>query len=614
LFYPRPAGNPEAGEKAMPTVFNTDSDSPIGNFVVSNTTAIVSATYTNVNSNTSDLLNVSGSGVLLFFEDYGSLVSFGTGDAVTAVQSLTVVVNAGSSLIAGGDAIRLSAGQAAALTLTNYGLIKSTVSAAIFGAGNGSSVDNYGEISSGIGAMYSSAASSSCTIYNHGTLQTSGLTALDLSGGVDTINNYGEIIGQANLKGGPDAVFNSGTMRAFTPIFGTSGDKTIINTGFIGTGVPGNDAILLADGNDVIRNYGHIDGSIHLGDGADGYQAYEGATISAAVFGEGGADNLIGNAIDDVFDGGAGDDNLTGYGGDDTLIGGPGNDTMSGGLGNDVFLVESAADIIGENTGGGTDTVVISTSYTLAAGVEVEFLQSTSGGGLTLTGNEFGQTIVGSLTADDILTGGGGADVLKGQGGNDTYNLDASSATIIDSAGSADLVTSTITRSLAPFASIENLTLLGSGNGIGNALANTITGSAAANTLDGGANNDTLIGLGGNDVLIGGLGKDTMTGGLGNDTFRFAVAQHSPRGAGADVITDFDDFGNDRIDLSAVYGGTLAYIHKAAFSASGQVRINDVAGPDVIVEVNTGGSLAADMQIRLVNTTLASMSVGDFFL
>jgi hypothetical protein len=34
----------------------------------------------------------------------------------------------------------------------------------------------------------------------------------------------------------------------------------------------------------------------------------------------------------------------------------------------------------------------------------------------------------------------------------------------------------------------------------------------------------------------------------------------------------------------------------------------------VIVEVNLVGTLAADMQIRLVNTTPASMAVGDFFL
>jgi hypothetical protein len=35
---------------------------------------------------------------------------------------------------------------------------------------------------------------------------------------------------------------------------------------------------------------------------------------------------------------------------------------------------------------------------------------------------------------------------------------------------------------------------------------------------------------------------------------------------------------------------------------------------DVLVEVNTGGSLAADCAIRLTNTALASMSAADFLL
>ena len=80
------------------------------------------------------------------------------------------------------------------------------------------------------------------------------------------------------------------------------------------------------------------------------------------------------------------------------------------------------------------------------------------------------------------------------------------------------------------------------------------------------------------------------------------------------MILDFDDSGNDRIDLSALFGPAMTYRHNLAFTAAGQVRINDVAGADVIVEVNTGGTLAADMQIRLTNTTLASMTASDFLL
>ena len=77
--------------------------------------------------------------------------------------------------------------------------------------------------------------------------------------------------------------------------------------------------------------------------------------------------------------------------------------------------------------------------------------------------------------------------------------------------GGTDTITSTITRSLASYAAIENLTLLGSSaiNGTGNGLNNIITGNSAANILDGGAGNDTLNG-GLARLLIGGLGNDTF--------------------------------------------------------------------------------------------------------
>ena len=105
-----------------------------------------------------------------------------------------------------------------------------------------------------------------------------------------------------------------------------------------------------------------------------------------------------------------------------------------------------------------------------------------------------------------------------------------------------------------------------------------------------------------------------MTGGGGNDIFRYLAISHSPIGAGADVIPDFDDIGNDRIDVSTLFGPAMTYRHNLGFTAAGQVRINDVAGADVIVEVNTGGTLAADVQIRLTGTTLASMTATDFLL
>jgi serralysin len=151
-------------------------------------------------------------------------------------------------------------------------------------------------------------------------------------------------------------------------------------------------------------------------------------------------------------------------------------------------------------------------------------------------------------------------------------------------------------------------------NAIGGSAGDNIRGNAAQNELNGKSGNDILQGYDGQDILIGGLGKDTMTGGNQNDTFLYTSKTHSAVGVLADVIKDFDDFGNDRIDLSALFIAPMVYRHALAFTANGQVRINDVAGVDVVVEVNISGTLAADFSIRLTNTTLASMTAGDFVL
>ena len=198
-------------------------------------------------------------------------------------------------------------------------------------------------------------------------------------------------------------------------------------------------------------------------------------------------------------------------------------------------------------------------------------------------------------------------------GGNDVYIVGAGDTITETLNQGTDTVRSSVTFTLG--ANLENLTLTGAAavNGTGNALNNSITGNAAANVLNGAAGADTLNGAGANDILIGGLGKDTMVGGAGNDIFRFAAASHSGIGANADIITDFDDSGNDTMDLAGVFGGVLTYRGTAAITGAGQVSISASAA-DVYVHVNVGGSLASDMDIRLANTTLASMTASDFIL
>ena len=58
--------------------------------------------------------------------------------------------------------------------------------------------------------------------------------------------------------------------------------------------------------------------------------------------------------------------------------------------------------------------------------------------------------------------------------------------------------------------------------------------------------------------------------------------------------------------MSALFGPAMTYRHNLGFTAAGQVRINDIAGADVLVEVNTGGTLAADFADQAGGTTLAT--------
>ena len=106
---------------------------------------------------------------------------------------------------------------------------------------------------------------------------------------------------------------------------------------------------------------------------------------------------------------------LYGNGGNNMLTGGGGADFMVGGAGNDVYYVD-ASDFIGEDVGGGDDTIVVATSYTLREGNEIETFvafNQASTDPVNFTGNEFGQSLYGSQGANQ-LDGGAGNDFWSG--------------------------------------------------------------------------------------------------------------------------------------------------------------------------------------------------------
>ena len=211
---------------------------------------------------------------------------------------------------------------------------------------------------------------------------------------------------------------------------------------------------------------------------------------------------------------------------------------------------------------------------------------------------------------NDTLIGGAGADTLIGGLGNDTYNLENGVDTVTDTGGTADRIISTITRSLASYTAIEQLTLGGVANinGTGNNASNIIIGNAGANTLAGGLGNDTLSGVNGNDTLngstgndtlsggngndklIGGIGIDTLTGGANNDIFVF----NAPRSAAnRDVITDFNHVADTFHIENAMFSHLGAGVHALA---SSMLRLGTKAldGNDFLIYNKATGVLSYD--------------------
>jgi Ca2+-binding RTX toxin-like protein len=190
-----------------------------------------------------------------------------------------------------------------------------------------------------------------------------------------------------------------------------------------------------------------------------------GNTLANVIIGTTGLNVLSGDLGNDTLDGGSGADTLIGGEGNDSLFGGGGTDSMVGGLGNDIYEVNSAADVVLEDSvpGGGSDLVQSSATYTLAA--NVENLTLTGIGNISGTGN----------TLDNVITGNAGNNTLSGGAGNDALNG-----------------------------------LAGGDNLSGAAGNDTLDGGGDADTLSGGADNDTLIYDSLDASVLGGLGSDTL--------------------------------------------------------------------------------------------------------
>lgn len=260
---------------------------------------------------------------------------------------------------------------------------------------------------------------------------------------------------------------------------------------------------------------------------------YQGTPDNDVIVGSFAAEQMFGDAGDDVIEGKGGNDEIFGEDGNDTIMGDAGRDFISGGLGNDDLNGGASGDAIygGEGNdilrgrrgsdyldgGAGNDKIWGDGLDDIALGGTGDDFINGGGGNDRLSGDEGADFIIGGAARDQIF-GGDGDDRLEGRRGSDLIDGGAGNDLIFGNGLSDDL-----------FGGTGNDTLLGAGG---------------SDALFGEAGDDILSGGAGNDFLSGGAGVDVLTGNRGADTFFFATGDEQ------DEVTDFQN-DVDTIDLTS---------------------------------------------------------------
>jgi Ca2+-binding RTX toxin-like protein len=203
----------------------------------------------------------------------------------------------------------------------------------------------------------------------------------------------------------------------------------------------------------------------------------------------------------------------------------------------------------------------------------------TSTKGVTLTGTDQADNLVGG-PLDDVLDGGAGNDTLTGGSGNDTLIGGPGDDTLIDDYGSDTLIG-------------------GDGNDV---LKTEVRGySPGTAVLQGGNGNDLLVfGSGGNTPV-------TASGGADADIFKFADGAYTA----LVTIDDFSAAQGDKLDLMAL----LPPFQFANPFASGYLKAAQ-SGSDVVISYDFDGAAGPITTVvpflTLKNTDLATLPASAF--
>ncbi|MEO0681317.1 MAG: hypothetical protein AAF192_12990 [Pseudomonadota bacterium] len=372
----------------------------------------------------------AGAAVLAFDPSFGVAVQLQN----ATTQRSQIDIAAGGALQATGYAIDVQGGLGS--IIINNGSVSSRDFAAIrLNGGDEDRVVNTGTLSGDISAI---------NIFTAGRIDNFGVASgeaygIRAVGGGAAIVNTGEIIGASavGLIGQfatlAHELINSGRLQGRVHAVQSDDQAAVIvNTGVFASASAGDAAVahanndadrvyrltnsgdilsagLAYDGSlatDLIENIGRILGRIDLGGGADLYLGRDGL-VEGAVYGGGGADQLIGGAGQDELFGGAQNDVLRGGAGDDVLRGGEDDDQIGGQGGADQLFGDAGRDLLRGHAG----------DDSLSGGAGDDDLRG-AGGDDALLGED-GVDVLRAGAGDDEAFGGAGGDDIRGHAGDD---------------------------------------------------------------------------------------------------------------------------------------------------------------------------------------------------
>ena len=281
---------------------------------------------------------------------------------------------------------------------------------------------------------------------------------------------------------------------------------------------------------------------------------------------------------------------ITGTAQADIIKSNGGADTLAGGAGSDTYEVWTGTIITESANGGSADRARANQNFTLNTGSHVEVLETinvASVNGLSLTGNELAQTIIGNA-GNDALSGAGGNDILQGLGGTNT----------LTGGGGWDRANYAIASGAATITHNANGTTTIAGAGF----SDTLTGVEVAHFTD----KDVAIrevargdfnGEGTSDLVLqsGGTVVDWI---MQNGAYQ-AGNVLTTGATGFTVVGKGDFNGDGTADLALQSGGTVVdWIMQNGAYAAGNVITTGASGYTVVASGDLNGDGTTDLVLQ----------------